>query len=60
MQPWHAGHTALFEKAIATTGQVVIMVRTIEDADNPFPSTQVEQNITKALQEEGWFRDSTT
>ena len=56
-QPWHAGHTALFEKAIATTGQVVIMVRTIEDANNPFPSTQVEQNITKALQEEGWFRD---
>ena len=26
-QPWHDGHTALFERAIAKTGQVAILVR---------------------------------
>jgi nicotinamide mononucleotide adenylyltransferase len=26
-QPWHAGHRALFERAIAKTGQVVIQIR---------------------------------
>jgi len=29
-QPWHDGHTKLFEKALEKTGQVVIMLRTTE------------------------------
>ena len=42
-QPWHDGHLALFERAIAKTGQVVIQVRDVKDSsggegqdDNPF------------------------
>ena len=32
-QPWHEGHTALFKKALAQTGQVVVMVRDVNGAD---------------------------
>ena len=28
-QPWHDGHSALFKKALAVTGQVCIMVRDV-------------------------------
>ena len=28
-QPWHPGHTELFKRAIAETGQVCIMVRDV-------------------------------
>ena len=28
-QPWHAGHTELFKRALAETGQVCIMVRNV-------------------------------
>ena len=31
-QPWHDGHLALFERAIAKTGQVVIQVRDVKDS----------------------------
>ena len=65
-QPWHPGHTALFKKAFAETGQVVIMVRDVggivgEDAgggrtvnqnDNPFEWEQVKNNIIDALLKE--------
>lgn len=67
-QPWHDGHTALFKKALAETGQVVIMVRDVggivgEDAgggrtasqdDNPFKWNEVRQNIVKGLSEHGF------
>jgi nicotinamide mononucleotide adenylyltransferase len=67
-QPWHDGHTALFKKAFAETGQVVIMVRDVcgivgEDAgggrtavqdDNPFGPIDVLENITSALSAEGF------
>lgn len=67
-QPWHDGHTALFKKALAITGQVCIMVRAVggivgEDAgagrtmnqdDNPFGEIQVIKNINKALNKEGF------
>ena len=29
-QPWHDGHTELFKRAHAITGQVIIMVRDVE------------------------------
>lgn len=67
-QPWHDGHTALFKKALAETGQVCIMVRDVggivgEDAgagrtvaqdDNPFVWKQVRQNIIAKLNKEGY------
>jgi len=70
-QPWHPGHTALFKKAYAETGQVVIMVRDVggivgEDAgagrtiaqnDNPFEWEQVKNNIIDALWKED-FREN--
>mgnify|MGYP003324565113 CR=1 FL=1 len=67
-QPWHPGHTALFKKALAETGQVVIMVRDVggivgEDAgagrtatqdDNPFDIHTVHVNIEDSLAKEGF------
>lgn len=67
-QPWHDGHTALFKKALAVTGQVCIMVRDVggivgKDAgagrtaaqdDNPFGEIQVIEGITAGLAKEGF------
>ena len=67
-QPWHNGHTALFEKALTITGQVVIMIRDVggivgEDAgagrtatqdDNPFDLETVKQNIAQGLSDAGY------
>lgn len=50
-QPWHAGHRALFERAISKTGQVVIMVRDCQgwNGSNPFAANQVEDFIKRDL-----------
>jgi hypothetical protein len=50
-QPWHAGHRALFERAIAKTGQVVIMIRDCQgwNGSNPFAAEQVKQFIRRDL-----------
>lgn len=50
-QPWHDGHQALFEEAIAKTGQVLIMVRDVQGTDdkNPFDFYDVEERIVKKL-----------
>lgn len=50
-QPWHPGHRALFDRAIAKTGQVVIQVRDCQgwQESNPFAVTQVKQNIARDL-----------
>jgi hypothetical protein len=68
-QPWHDGHTELFKKALAVTGQVAIMVRDVggivgQDAgagrtttkqdDNPFGEIQVIENIEAGLAKEGF------
>jgi hypothetical protein len=67
-QPWHDGHTALFKKALAETGQVCIMIRDVggivgEDAgagrtaaqtDNPFEMDIVIDNIMEGLAKEGY------
>ena len=66
-QPWHDGHTELFKRALAETGQVVIMCRdvfnfdgdagagrTVEQNDNPFTWNTVESNIKGALEKEGF------
>jgi adenylylsulfate kinase len=50
-QPWHAGHRALFERAIAKTGQVVIQIRDCQgwQGSNPFAIEQVKSYIRKDL-----------
>jgi hypothetical protein len=50
-QPWHAGHRALFDRAIAKTGQVVIQVRDCQgwQGSNPFAIDQVRNNIRRDL-----------
>ena len=50
-QPWHAGHRALFERAIAKTGQVCIMIRDCQgwNQTNPFSWSEVKQNIRRDL-----------
>ena len=71
-QPWHAGHTALFKKALMETGQVCIMVRdvggivgtdagagrtTTKQDDNPFDIITAMDNIVNALSREGFVLD---
>ena len=60
-QPWHEGHLALFERALAKTGQVVIQVRDVKDSsggegqeDNPFSFEQILEDITKKLSKSGY------
>jgi len=50
-QPWHAGHRALFERAIAKTGQVVIQIRDCQGwrGSNPFAIEQVKNFIRRDL-----------
>ena len=50
-QPWHAGHRALFERAIAKTGQVVIQIRDCQgwNGSNPFAIEQVKHYIRRDL-----------
>ena len=68
-QPWHDGHTALFKKAYAETGQVVIMIRdvggivgsdagggrTAKQDDNPFDIETVKNNIIDGLSIAGFL-----
>jgi len=50
-QPWHPGHRALFERAIAKTGQVVIQIRDCQgwQGSNPFAIDQVQHYIRRDL-----------
>lgn len=50
-QPWHAGHRALFERAVAKTGQVVIQIRDCQgwQGSNPFAIEQVKNYIKRDL-----------
>ena len=50
-QPWHAGHRALFERALAKTGQVCIMIRDCQgwNGTNPFAIEQVIDYIRRDL-----------
>ena len=61
-QPWHDGHTELFKRALAKTGQVCIMYRDVSGADagvdgqsdNPFQFEEVKKNIIKGLTPHGF------
>jgi hypothetical protein len=50
-QPWHPGHRALFDRAIAKTGQVVIQIRDCQgwNGSNPFAAEQVKDLIKRDL-----------
>jgi hypothetical protein len=50
-QPWHKGHRALFERALAKTGQVVIQIRDCQgwNGSNPFAINQVKDYIRRDL-----------
>jgi hypothetical protein len=50
-QPWHLGHRALFDRAIAKTGQVVIQIRDCQgwNGSNPFAAEQVKSLIKRNL-----------
>jgi len=50
-QPWHEGHRALFERALAKSGQVVIMIRDCQgwNGSNPFNFEQVKNFIKRDL-----------
>ena len=60
-QPWHDGHLALFERALAKTGQVVIQVRDVEGSsggegqdDNPYPYEDISKDIAEKLLSAGY------
>jgi len=67
-QPWHDGHTELFKRALAETGQVCIQVRDVfgiigDDAgggrtsaqtDNPFTHDDVVNGIKEGLAKAGY------
>ena len=49
-QPFHAGHKALFLKALEKHGQVCIAIRDMpQDSKNPFTAYEVLQNIKNEL-----------
>jgi hypothetical protein len=70
-QPWHDGHTELFRRALAITGQICIMVRdvggivgqdagagrTVSQDDNPFSIVTVMDNIVIGLAKHGYVLD---
>jgi len=60
-QPWHDGHTELFRRCHAITGQVAIMVRDVQGAsggegqdDNPFDLDTVVLDVSTKLLEKGF------
>jgi hypothetical protein len=67
-QPWHDGHTELFRRCHAMTGQVAIMIRQVPEKreansrvpgqdDNPFDIETVKQNIIDGLAQKGFTFD---
>ena len=67
-QPWHKGHTELFKRALAETGQVCIQIRdvfgivgddagagrTVAQTDNPFTHIDVMDGIIEGLNKAGY------
>ena len=67
-QPWHDGHSELFKRCNAMTGQVAIMIRQVPEKreansrvpgqdDNPFNIETVKENIITGLAQEGFTID---
>ena len=67
-QPWHDGHSELFKRCYAMTGQVAVMIRQVPEKreansrvpgqdDNPFDIETVKENIIAGLAQEGFTID---
>ena len=67
-QPWHDGHSELFKRCYAMTGQVAVMIRQVPEKreansrvpgqdDNPFDIETVKENIVAGLAQEGFTID---
>lgn len=51
-QPWHEGHTKVFEKSILRAEQVLIMVKDVKGiGDNPYSFKQIRNRINRELQD---------
>ena len=49
-QPWHEGHQALFDRAIAKHGQVFLMIRDMEKSDsNPYDGVDISLQLKRKL-----------
>ena len=49
-QPWHDGHTELFKRALAKTGQVIILLREMDlEEKNPLSIEERTARIQKSL-----------
>ena len=49
-QPWHDGHQALLERAIAKHGQVFLMIRDMEKSDsNPYDGVDISLQLKRKL-----------
>lgn len=49
-QPWHEGHQALLDRALAKTGQVSVQIRNMPVGDNnPYSAWEVEKNLKTKL-----------
>jgi|TARA_B100002019_G_scaffold293461_1_gene321227 hypothetical protein len=49
-QPWHDGHQALFDRALAKHGQVFLMIRNMDtDDNNPYPAPDVASHLKREL-----------
>lgn len=49
-QPWHDGHQALFERAMAKHGQVFLMIRDMNrDENNPYDGYDISLQLKKKL-----------
>ena len=59
-QPWHQGHTELFKRAHAKTGQVCIMIRDTlgTDEKNPFDFITVKNSIINSLNDAGFENEA--
>ena len=49
-QPWHEGHLALFKRAFAKTGQVVIQVRDVKDSSGGKAKMIIPFHLKKYLE----------
>ena len=51
-QPWHPGHRWLIDQRLNEGKNVLICIRDVEsDKNNPFSPQEIQENITKELQE---------
>ena len=59
-QPWHEGHGKLLERALAKTGQVVIMLRASDSStSNPYSFEERKKKILLDINSKSWYNSNT-